>query len=175
MVDSNKRSFYQYFYDKKYEFEDKQPFTTKQKQKYTVQDRNFIRYLQTIYNINKREAIKRFNKYTREIVNDKQKRNDFWISLKDQYEQLIKYQKRPKNYQTVFAEGNKKFLDEYGKKPKGYKYKLSAYDIPKDVKERFKLVNKKSRRYLDTQTGKEISRRERDKITISLSKLKEEL
>ena len=170
MADKNKKSFYQYFYDKKYYYEDRQPFTDRQKKKYTVQDRNFIRYIQTIYNISKKEAIKRFTKYNSEIVQNKEKRNNFWISLKDQYENLIKFQKRPTEYNRIFADGNKKFLKEYGEKPKGYKYKLKNYIIPTGLKERFKLIDKKSRRYLDTETGEEISRRKRDKIITSLSK-----
>ena len=117
-MDKNKRSFYQYFYNKKYEFEDKQPFTDRQQKKYTIQDRNFIRYIQTIYNINKREAIKRFNKYSSEIVTNREKRKEFWISFQDQYEQLIKFQKRPTEYNRIFADGNKKFIETYGKKPK---------------------------------------------------------
>lgn len=172
-MDKNKRSFYQYFYNKKYEFEDKQPFTDRQQKKYTVQDRNFIRYIQTIYNISKKEAIKRFTKYNNEIVSNREKRKEFWISLQDQYEQLIKFQKRPTEYNRIFADGNKKFTEIYGKKPKKqYKYRLSEYDIPKSVKERFKLLDKKSKRYMDLETGKEISRRQHDKIVISLSQKK---
>lgn len=168
MTEKDNTTFYNFYYSKKYLLDDIQPFTERQKNKYTIQDQNFIRYIQVCYNISKREAIKRFNQYNKDLIKNKEKRNEFRLSLSEQYEGLIKYQHRPKNYVELYDSGNKKFLEKFGEGKK-YKYPKSKLIIPKEVEERFIMVNKKSRRYLDTFTGQEISRRQHDKIVTQLS------
>ena len=51
-----------------------QPFTDKEEQNYSKNDRDFIRYMQIMFNTSKKDAIKKWKKtFTRDIEDDSRK------------------------------------------------------------------------------------------------------
>ena len=148
-----------------------EPFTDAQKEKYTNNERNFINYMQVQFKITRENALRYYEIYKNDIITNAQKRKDFQKSIKDMYEGLLMYQNATdsdfnKQSENIAYNGNIEFKRNYI-----YKYKNAFGDlkIKKETKDRFILLDKKSRRYLDTVTGKEISRRARDKLVIELS------
>lgn len=148
-----------------------EPFTEKQKEKYSDNDRNFINYMQIQFKTTRENALKYFEIYKNDIITNAQKRKDFQKSIADMYEGLLMYQNAPdadfnRKSEDIAYNGNIEFKRNFIYK---YKNAFGDLEIKKETKERFVLLDKKSRRYLDTATGKELSRRARDKLVIELS------
>ena len=148
-----------------------EPFTEKQKEKYSDNDRNFINYMQIQFKTTRENALKYFEIYKNDIITNAQKRKDFQKSIADMYEGLLMYQNAPdadfnRKSEDIAYNGNIEFKRNFIYK---YKNAFGDLEIKKETKERFVLLDKKSRRYLDTVTGKELSRRARDKLVIELS------
>ena len=148
-----------------------EPFTEKQKEKYSDNDRNFINYMQIQFKTTRENALRYFEIYKNDIITNAQKRKDFQKSIADMYEGLLMYQNASdadfnRKSEDIAYNGNIEFKRNFIYK---YKNAFGDLEIKKETKERFVLLDKKSRRYLDTVTGKELSRRARDKLVIELS------
>jgi len=155
-----------------------EPFTPAEKEQYNANDRNFIQYLQIMFKSSKEEAIRKFHIYKNDIITNAKTRKDFQKGIKDMYEGLLRYSNAPdtdlnRKSVSVAKAGEFRFNNLLN-----FKYRNSFGDLPikQETKDRFKLIDKKSRRYLDTLSGKEISRRERDKqiINITIEQIEEE-
>lgn len=146
---------------------------------YSSQDRQFIEYLQIQYNTDKKSALRKFQIYKQDIKDNKEKRKDFQKELKNMYEEILKYANNiPELKKQIKINGidkNITFLQEFDKK--GYKNALRGIPKAKNIDKRFRMIDKKSRRYFDTLTGKEISRAEHDKIVkkVSIEEYKEKI
>lgn len=148
-----------------------QPFTESEEKTYSKNDRDFIRYMQIMFNTSKKDAIKKFEIYKRDLLNNKEERREFQKHITDMYEGLLQY-KNADNARQKFIDNAKDGHIEFIKKFEiKSKYSAALGGIPQSKKAvaRFKLVNKKSRRYLDTLTGIEVSKRKRDTIVKEIS------
>lgn len=148
-----------------------QPFTENEEKTYNKNERDFIRYMQIMFNTSKKDAIKKFEIYKNDMINNKEERKEFRKHITDMYEGLIQYKNAENPRQKYIEnarEGHIEFIKNVQIKTK-YKGALGGIPQSKNAVKRFKLTNKKSRRYLDTLTGVEISKRKRDMIVKEIS------
>ena len=165
------------FLHKKQVLEYNEPFTKKQTKQFTLQQKNYIRGIQIARNIKKSDAIKLYRKSLKDTKLLKK------LSLEITGESEIGIALEPSELEPPVIgdgvrkgeekekrkEGGKKKRKKLSKKeygaPKGKKYKYAGKPLKATKKQlsRFKSLGGKSRRYIDTKTGEEISRRERDK------------
>jgi uncharacterized protein with WD repeat len=132
----------------------KEPFTPAEKQKYSLQEQNYIRGIQIARNTKKEDAIKEYKKISFRSEEMRVLSNE--IQGKYDAESEIIY--NPPKKRTIIAGPDGPM------KPK-QKYKYAGYvkKATKEDRNRFKSLGGKALRYLDLKTGEEISRRERDK------------
>lgn len=146
-------------------------YSDEELKQYSPQDRQFIEYLQIMYNTDKENAIRKYNIYDKDLKENEERRKDFQDELKNMYENVLQFANNPtqlrKQIKIQGIEKNLVFLQEFDKS--GYKNALRGIPQSKKAVERFKLLDKKSRRYLDTSTGEEVSKRKRDNIVRTLS------
>lgn len=149
----------------------KNAYTTAEMEKYSAQDRQFIEFMQIQYRIDKQSAMRRLDLYNSDLKENKERRQEFQDNLKEIYEKQIQFANNPKEFKkVVYDKGIKQnvvFLQKFDKKA----YKNALRGIPKSKRaiERFEMIDKKSRRYLDKSTGKELSRRQAEKIIKEIS------
>lgn len=138
---------------------------------YSKQDRTFIEYLQIQYGTDKQSALRKYEIYNKDIKTNAEKRKAFFRELKEMYEELLKYANNPtelkKRVKINGIDKNITFLQEFDKS--GYKNALRGIPQSNTAKDRFRLIDNKSRRYFDTLTGKDVSKRQRDKIVREMS------
>ena len=138
---------------------------------FSKQDRNFIEYLQIQYNTDKESAVRKFELYNNDIKQNSEKRKAFFKELQEMYEEILKYANNPteleKQVKINGIERNIIFLQEFDKS--GYKNALRGIPQSKKALERFSIIDKKSRRYFDRLTGRDVSKRKRDEIVRKLS------
>ena len=180
------------FLTKRYEYQQKQPFTNPQKKKYTIQQQNFIRSIQIARNIDKNEAIKLFKKslkseeLSKGLSDEIAKNYEIGIVYsepptfgiggiitppkKEEKAKTPKKQKAKKPKAKKPKAKTQKAKKQKAKKPvgkqkakKGYEYAGINKRATEAQKARFVIVDKKKMRYVDTVSGEQISRRERDK------------
>lgn len=131
--------------------EKEEPFTPRERKNYSFQTRNFIRGIQLTRGVNKRRGI------------------EIYEGIKGK---KTKIRKAAKDICELYS-GKKKFKipakaepvkDIAGKTKIRYEYKGAPKKAPKSLIDRFKPdYSTTARRYIDRQTGENISRRERDK------------
>ena len=128
--------------------DENQPFTDIEHATYSVQQKNFIRGIQIANRKTKKEAIKEFKK----IRGKKDRIQRTRDRIQESYDGRI-----------VIA-GKAPLKQVYVPKPK-YEYKGVVKKAVPEVVSRYVVdrTSGKTRRYIDTQTGENISRRERDK------------
>ena len=162
---------------KRYEYQQTQPFTKAQKKGYTIQQQNFIRSIQIARNIDKNEAIKLFKK----SLKSEELSKGLSDEIAKNYEIGIVYSEPPtsgiggiitppKKEEKAKIPKKPKAKKPKAKKPvgkqkakKGYEYAGINKRATEAQKARFVIVDKKKMRYVDTVSGEQISRRERDK------------
>ena len=168
------------FMHKKQILERTEPFTPKQTKQLTLQEKNYIRGIQIARNIKKSEAIKLFRKTFKDTkllknLSDEISRKyetgltieplEIQAPIIEGYEGIEKgKEKKKKRKQKEKKKRFKKSKKEPGA-PKGKKYKYAGKSKKATKKQisRFKPLPGPARHYIDTKTGEEISRRERDK------------
>jgi len=149
MNTSNARSK---FLHKRSEYEKKQPFTPKENKTLSLQQKNYIRGIQIARNVSKKKAINLFKRSQKDSTLTK----SLTRSIQKKYETGISFQPEKKPPPKIAKKKRKKPSKKYiyaGKPQKATKAQIA----------RFKQLGGTSRRYIDTHTGEEISRRERDK------------
>ena len=175
------------FLTKRYEYQQKQPFTNPQKKKYTIQQQNFIRSIQIARDIDKNEAIKLFKKslkseeLSKGLSDEIAKNYEIGIVYREPPTSgiggIITPPKKEEKAKTPKKQKAKKpkAKTQKAKKPKakkpvgkqkakkGYEYAGINKRATEAQKARFVIVDKKKMRYVDTVSGEQISRRERDK------------
>ena len=175
------------FLKKRYEYQQKQPFTNPQKKKYTIQQQNFIRSIQIARNIDKNEAIKLFKKslkseeLSKGLSDEIAKNYEIGIVYsepptsgiggiitppkKEEKAKTPKKQKakKPKAKKPAAEKPKAKKSPKKQKAKKSYEYAGVNKKATEAQKARFVIVDKKKMRYVDTVSGEQISRRERDK------------
>ena len=175
------------FLMKRYEYQQTQPFTKAQKKGYTIQQQNFIRSIQIARDIDKNEAIKLFKKslkseeLSKGLSDEIAKNYEIGIVYSEpptfgiggiitppKKEEKAKTPKKPKAKKPKAK--TQKAKKPKAKKPvgkqkakKGYEYAGINKRATEAQKARFVIVDKKKMRYVDTVSGEQISRRERDK------------
>lgn len=161
-----------YFRDNYEVLEESHPFTDKEREKYTKNDRDFIRYMQIVFNSTKESAIKKFEIYKADLITKKQERIEFQKQISDMYEGMLLYRNAPnprKAFTDTAFKGQVEFIKKFEIKPTKYAGALGGIPKSKSAEKRFTLLDKKSRRYLDNETGLEVSRRARDMIVKEIS------
>ena len=175
------------FLMKRYEYQQTQPFTKAQKKGYTIQQQNFIRSIQIARNIDKNEAIKLFKKslkseeLSKGLSDEIAKNYEIGIVYsepptsgiggiitppkKEEKAKTPKKQKAKKPKAKTQKAKKPKAKKPVGKQKakKGYEYAGINKRATEAQKARFVIVDKKKMRYVDTVSGEQISRRERDK------------
>jgi len=175
------------FLTKRYEYQQKQPFTNPQKKKYTIQQQNFIRSIQIARDIDKNEAIKLFKKslkseeLSKGLSDEIAKNYEIGIVYsepptsgiggiiippkKEEKAKTPKKQKakKPKAKTQKAKKPKAKKSPKKQKAKKSYEYAGVNKKATEAQKARFVIVDKKKMRYVDTVSGEQISRRERDK------------
>ena len=175
------------FLMKRYEYQQTQPFTKAQKKGYTIQQQNFIRSIQIARNIDKNEAIKLFKKslkseeLSKGLSDEIAKNYEIGIVYsepptsgiggiitppkKEEKAKTPKKQKAKKPKAKTQKAKKPKAKKPVGKQKakKGYEYAGVNKKATEAQKARFVIVDKKKMRYVDTVSGEQISRRERDK------------
>ena len=180
------------FLMKRYEYQQTQPFTKAQKKGYTIQQQNFIRSIQIARNIDKNSAIKLFKKslkseeLSKGLSDEIAKNYEIGIVYSEpptsgiggiitppKKEEKAKIPKKPKakkpkakkpKAKKPAAEKPKaKKSPKKQKSKKSYEYAGVNKKATEAQKARFVIVDKKKMRYVDTVSGEQISRRERDK------------
>jgi len=140
------------FLNKRSEYEQKQPFTQKENKTLSLQQKNYIRGIQIARNVSKKKAINLFKRSQKDSALTK----SLTRSIQKKYETGISFRKEigapPKITKKKRKKPSKKYIYA-GKPQKAIKAQIA----------RFKQLGGTSRRYIDTHTGEEISRRERDK------------
>ena len=128
------------------------PLHLKKTKSLSLQQKNYIRGIQIARNVSKKKAINLFKRSQKDSTLTK----SLTRSIQKKYETGISFKK------DVGAPP--KIKKKKGKKPsKKYIYAGKPQKASKAQIARFKVISGKSRRYIDTHTGEEISRRERDK------------
>ena len=175
------------FLMKRYEYQQTQPFTKAQKKGYTIQQQNFIRSIQIARDIDKNEAIKLFKKslkseeLSKGLSDEIAKNYEIGIVYsepptfgiggiitppkKEEKAKTPKKQKAKKPKAKTQKAKKPKAKKPVGKQKakKGYEYAGINKRATEAQKARFVIVDKKKMRYVDTVSGEQISRRERDK------------
>ena len=175
------------FLMKRYEYQQTQPFTKAQKKGYTIQQQNFIRSIQIARNIDKNEAIKLFKKslkseeLSKGLSDEIAKNYEIGIVYsepptsgiggiitppkKEEKAKTPKKQKAKKPKAKTQKAKKPKAKKPVGKQKakKGYEYAGINKRATEAQKARFIIVDKKKMRYVDTVSGEQVSRRERDK------------
>lgn len=161
-----------YFRDNYKILEESHPFTDKEREKYSKNDRDFIRYMQIVFKSTKESAIKKFEIYKADLITKKEERIEFQKQISDMYEGMLHYRNVPnpkRVYDNISNKGQVEFIKKFEIKQTKYAGALGGIPKSKSAEKRFTLLDKKSRRYLDNETGLEISRRARDMIVKELS------
>lgn len=170
------------FLMKRYEYQQTQPFTKAQKKGYTIQQQNFIRSIQIARNIDKNSAIKLFKKslkseeLSKGLSDEIAKNYEIGIVYSEPPTSgiggIITPPKKEEKAKTPKKQKAKKpkAKTQKAKKPvgkqkakKGYEYAGINKRATEAQKARFVIVDKKKMRYVDTISGEQIARRERDK------------
>lgn len=175
------------FLMKRYEYQQTQPFTKAQKKGYTIQQQNFIRSIQIARNIDKNSAIKLFKKslkseeLSKGLSDEIAKNYEIGIVYsepptsgiggiitppkKEEKAKTPKKQKAKKPKAKTQKAKKPKAKKPVGKQKakKGYEYAGINKRATEAQKARFVIVDKKKMRYVDTVSGEQVSRRERDK------------
>lgn len=150
------------FLNRRSQIQKQQPFTPKEDRDLSPQQKNFVRGIQVARHNSKKEAIRLFRK--------SQKSKTLSKSLSKDIDQKYKTGTSITEYQEKITKPPKLKPSKKPKKPKKlkkpktrYKYRGVTKKATKKQIARFRSLGETSRRYIDTYTGEEISRRERDK------------
>ena len=171
------------FMHKKRILERTEPFTPKQTKQLTLQQKNYIRGIQIARNIKKSDAIKLYRKSLKDtkllknLSSEIQRKYEIGITIEPPdiqppiiggYEGIEKGKEKKKKRKQKEKKKRLKKLKKSKKEsgaPVGKKYKYAGKSKKATKKQlsRFKSLPGTARHYIDTRTGEEISRRERDK------------
>jgi len=143
------------FLHKRSVYEETQPFTPKENKTLSLQQKNYVRGIQIARNVSKKKAISLFKKSKK----DSKLTKSLTRSIQKKYETGLSFREGKKPLPKIVDRKKKK----KSKTKIKYKYAGKPQKASKKQIARFKSLGGTSRRYIDTHTGEEISRRERDK------------